>query len=62
MKISSTTEIAATLMLGTMVLIALSIAWAESQVRAEVTLRCHNVEIAGALNSLRMVNHHGLMA
>jgi signal transduction histidine kinase len=61
MKISSKAKLAATLMLSTMVLIAISIAWADAQVRAAVAQRRHSVEIAGALNSMRMVTFEYLL-
>jgi signal transduction histidine kinase len=61
MKISSKAKLAATLMLGTMVLIAVSIGWADGQVRAAVAQRRHSVEIAGALNSMRMVTFEYLL-
>jgi signal transduction histidine kinase len=48
-------------MLGTMVLIAVSIGWADGQVRAAVAQRRHSVEIAGALNSMRMVTFEYLL-
>jgi signal transduction histidine kinase len=61
MKISSKAKLAASLMLGTMVLIAASIAWADAQVREAVAQRRHSVEIAGALNSMRMVTFEYLL-
>lgn len=61
MKISTKAKLAATLMLGTMALIAASIAWADGQVRAAVAQRRHSVEIAAALNSLRMVTFEYLL-
>ena len=61
MKISSKAKLAATLMLGTMVLIAASIAWADGQVRAAVAQRRHSVEIADALNNMRMVTFEYLL-
>ncbi|WP_077034386.1 HAMP domain-containing histidine kinase [Pelomonas sp. KK5] len=61
MKISSKARFAATLMFGTMVLIAVSIAWADAQVRAAVAQRRHSVEIAGALNNMRMVTFEYLL-
>ncbi|MGQ3050171.1 MAG: sensor histidine kinase [Roseateles sp.] len=61
MKISSKAKLAATLMLGTMVLIAVSIGWADAQVRAAVAQRRHSVEIAGALNNMRMVTFEYLL-
>lgn len=61
MKISSKAKLAATLMLGTMVLIAASIGWADAQVRAAVAQRRHSVEIADALNNIRMVTFEYLL-
>jgi len=61
MKISSKAKLAATLMLGTMVLIAVSIGWADAQVRAAVAQRRQSVEIAGALNDMRMVTFEYLL-
>lgn len=61
MKISSKATFAATLMLGTMVLIAASIGWADAQVRAAVAQRRHSVEIASALNNIRMVTFEYLL-
>jgi signal transduction histidine kinase len=61
MKISSKATIAATLMLGTMMLIAASIGWANAQVRAAVAQRRHSVEIASALNNMRMVTFEYLL-
>ena len=61
MKISSKAKLAATLMLGTMVLIAISIGWANAQVRAAVVQRRPSVEIAGALNNIRMVTFEYLL-
>jgi signal transduction histidine kinase len=61
MKIRSKAKLAATLMLGTMVLIAVSIAWADAQVRTAVAQRRHSVEIAGALNNMRMVTFEYLL-
>jgi signal transduction histidine kinase len=61
MKISSKAKLAASLMLGTMVLIAGSIAWADTQVRAAVAQRRHLVEIADALNNMRMVTFEYLL-
>jgi signal transduction histidine kinase len=61
MKISTKARMAAALMLGTMVLIAASIAWADAQVRTAVAQRRHSVEIAGALNSMRMVTFEYLL-
>lgn len=61
MKISSKAKLAATLMLGTMLLIAASIAWADAQVREAVAQRRHSGEIAGALNDMRMVTFEYLL-
>ncbi|MBV8124431.1 MAG: HAMP domain-containing protein [Burkholderiaceae bacterium] len=61
MKISSKARWAAATMLGTMVLIAISIAWADAQVRAAVEQRRHSVEIVGALNNMRMVTFEYLL-
>ena len=61
MKIRSKATFAAALMLGTMTLIAVSIAWADAQVRAAVAQRRHSVEIAGALNNMRMVTFEYLL-
>lgn len=61
MKISSKSKFAAALMLGTMLLIAGSIGWADAQVRAAVAQRRHSVEIAGALNNMRMVTFEYLL-
>jgi len=61
MKISSKAKLAAVLMLGTMVLIAVSIVWADAQVRAAVAQRRHSAEIAAALNSMRMVTFEYLL-
>jgi signal transduction histidine kinase len=61
MKISSKATVAATLMLGTMVLIAISIAWANAQVNAAVAQRRQSVEIVDALNSMRMVSFEYLL-
>jgi signal transduction histidine kinase len=61
MKISSKAAVAATLMLGTMVLIAVCIGWADAQVRAAVAQQRHSVEIAGALNNMRMVTFEYLL-
>ena len=49
MKISTKASFAATLMLGTMLLIAASIGWADAQVRAAIVQRRHSIEIASAL-------------
>jgi signal transduction histidine kinase len=61
MKIRAKAAFAALLMLGTMVLIAGSIAWADAQVRAAVAQRRHSVEIASALNNMRMVTFEYLL-
>jgi signal transduction histidine kinase len=61
MKISSKATIAATLMLGTMLLIAASIGWADAQVRSAVAERRQSVEIASALNNMRMVTFEYLL-
>jgi len=61
MKISSKAKLAATLMLGTMVLIATSIGWADAQVRAAVAEQQRCAEIAGALNNMRMVTFEYLL-
>jgi signal transduction histidine kinase len=61
MKISSKATFAAALMLGTMLLIAASIGWADAQVRAAVAQRRHSVEIASALNNIRMVTFEYLL-
>jgi signal transduction histidine kinase len=61
MKIRSKATIAATLMLGTMLLIAASIGWADAQVRNAVAQRRHSVEIASALNNMRMVTFEYLL-
>jgi signal transduction histidine kinase len=61
MKISSKAAFAATLMLGTMGLIAVSIGWANAQVRAAVAQQHYSVEIAGALNNMRMVTFEYLL-
>ena len=45
MKISTKATFAATLMLGTMMLISVSIGWANAQVRAAVAQRGQSVEI-----------------
>ena len=61
MKISSKALFAAALMLGTMMLIAASIGWANAQVRAAVAQRRQSVEIVGALNNIRMVSFEYLL-
>jgi signal transduction histidine kinase len=61
MKISSKATFAATLMLGTMMLIAVSIGWANAQVRAAVAQRGQSVEIVDALNNMRMVSFEYLL-
>jgi signal transduction histidine kinase len=61
MKISSKATSAAALMLGAMMLIAVSIVWANAEVRAAVAQQRHSVEIAGALNNLRMVTFEYLL-
>jgi len=61
MKIRTKAMIAAALMLGTMALIALSIGWANAQVRAAVAQRRQSVEIVGALNDMRMVSFEYLL-
>jgi signal transduction histidine kinase len=61
MKISSKATIAAGLMLGTMLLIAVSIGWANAQVRAAVAQRRQSVEIVDALNNMRMVSFEYLL-
>jgi nitrate/nitrite-specific signal transduction histidine kinase len=61
MKISTKAKLAAALMLSTMVLIAISIVWADEQVRAAVAQRRHSAEIAGALNNMRMVTFEYLL-
>ncbi|MBV8604335.1 MAG: HAMP domain-containing protein [Pelomonas sp.] len=61
MKISSKARLAATLLLGAMVLIATSIGWAYAQVRAAVAEQQRCVEIAGALNNMRMVTFEYLL-
>ena len=61
MKISSKATFAATLMLGTMLLIAVSIGWANAQVRAAVAQRRQSVEIVDALNNMRMVSFEYLL-
>ena len=61
MKISSKATFAASLMLGTMLLIAVSIGWANAQVRAAVAQRHQSVEIVDALNNMRMVSFEYLL-
>ena len=61
MKIRTKATIAATMMLGTMVLIAACIGWADAQVRAAVAQRRHSAEIASALNNMRMVTFEFLL-
>jgi len=61
MKIRSKATIAAALMLGTMLLIAVSIGWADAQVRTAVAQRRHSAEIASALNNMRMVTFEYLL-
>jgi len=61
MKIRSKATLAASLMLGTMMLIAVSIAWANAQVRAAVAQRRQSVEIVDALNNMRMVSFEYLL-
>jgi signal transduction histidine kinase len=61
MKIRRKAAYAAALMLGTMALIAVSIGWANAQVRAAVAQQHHSVEIAGALNNMRMVTFEYLL-
>jgi signal transduction histidine kinase len=61
MKIRRKAAYAAALMLGTMALIAVSIVWANAQVRAAVAQQHHSVEIAGALNNMRMVTFEYLL-
>jgi len=61
MKIRTKAAIAATMMLGTMVLISASIGWADAQVRAAVAQQRHSVEIASALNNMRMVTFEYLL-
>jgi len=61
MKIRSKATIAAALMLGTMTLIAISIGWANAQVRAAVAQRRQSVEIVDALNGMRMVSFEYLL-
>ncbi len=61
MKISTKATFAATLMLSTMMLIAVSIAWANTQVNAAVAQRRQSVEIVDALNNMRMVSFEYLL-
>lgn len=61
MKISSKARAAAALMLGTMLLIVVSIGWADAQVRSAVDQRRYVAEIAGALNNMRMVTFEYLL-
>ena len=61
MKISTKGTLAATLMLGTMLLIAVSIGWANTRVRAAVAQRSQSVEIVDALNNMRMVSFEYLL-
>jgi len=61
MKIRSKATIAATLMIGTMALIGLSIAWADAQVRAAAAQRRQSVEIVDALDNMRMVSFEYLL-
>ena len=61
MKIRTKATFAAALMLGTMALIAVSLAWANAQVRAAVAQQSHSIEIAGALNNMRMVTFEYLL-
>ena len=61
MKISSKAAFAASLMLGTMLLIAVSIGWANAQVRAAVAQRRQSVEIVDALNNMRMMSFEYLL-
>ncbi|XHS79827.1 ATP-binding protein [Burkholderiaceae bacterium UC74_6] len=61
MKISAKAKLAAALMLATMALIAASIGWADSQVRAAVAERRQSAAISDALNSLRMVTFEYLL-
>jgi signal transduction histidine kinase len=61
MKISSKATLAAGLMLGTMLLIAVSIGWANAQVRAAVAQRRQSVEIVDALNNMRMMSFEYLL-
>ena len=61
MKIRTKATFAAAMMLGTMVLIAASIGWADAQVRAAVAQRRHSADIASALNNMRMVTFEFLL-
>jgi signal transduction histidine kinase len=61
MKIRSKAAVAAALMLGTMMLIAFSIGWADAQVRTAVAQLRHSAEIASALNNMRMVTFEYLL-
>lgn len=61
MKISSKATFAAALMLGTMMLIAVSIGWANAQVRSAVAQRGQSIEIVDALNNMRMVSFEYLL-
>lgn len=61
MKISSKARLAAALMFGAMVLIAVSIGWANTQVSAAVEQRRHSAAIASALNDMRMVTFEYLL-
>jgi signal transduction histidine kinase len=61
MKIRTKASLAAALMLGTMTLIAISIAWADAQVRTAVAERRQTVEIVDALNSMRMMSFEYLL-
>ncbi len=61
MKISRKATFAASVMFGTMMLIAASIGWADAQVRAAVAQRRQSVEIVDALNSMRMVSFEYLL-
>ncbi|HEY9025512.1 MAG TPA: hypothetical protein VIP05_14510, partial [Burkholderiaceae bacterium] len=61
MRIRTKATIATTMMLGTMVLIVASIAWADAQVRTAVAQRRYSVEIAAALNNMRMVTFEYLL-
>ena len=61
MKISTKATFAASLMFGTMLIIAVSIGWANAQVRAAVAERRQSVEIVDALNNMRMVSFEYLL-
>jgi signal transduction histidine kinase len=61
MKISSKARLAAALMFGAMVLIAVSIAWANTQVSVAVEQRRQSAAIASALNDMRMVTFEYLL-